>query len=282
MTHQKKHTVVENIPQKKILAVKELADLSKTKKTLLLASIKGIPAAQFQEISKKFRGKAIIRVPKKNLTLRVIDQIKDENLSKIKSSVGDNVAVIFSDLDSFDLAADLLHNKTPTKAKPGQHAPVDIEIPAGPTGLLPGPDITELGNLGIPIQIDKGKITIKESKIVAKKGEKISKGAAEIMNKLEIKPFNVGFTPISSFDFHEKKFYSEMNIDQEGTLHELKQQFGKSLALAVEIGYASQDTINFLLMKAFAHNSAIEKLVKTGSESISENTQQNKSEDKEE
>lgn len=282
MTHQKKHTVVENIPQKKILAVKELADLSKTKKTVLLASIKGIPAAQFQEISKKFRGKAIIRVPKKNLTLRVIDQLKDENLSKIKSSVGDNVAVIFSDLDSFDLAADLLHNKTPTKAKPGQHAPVDIEIPAGPTGLLPGPDITELGNLGIQIQIDKGKITIKESKIVAKKGEKISKGAAEIMNKLEIKPFSVGFTPISAFDFHEKKFYSEINIDQEGTLHELKHQFQKSLAFAVELGYSSQDTIKFLLGKAFAHNSAIEKLIKPDSASASENTQQTKSENKEE
>ena len=55
---------VENIPEGKTKTVKELVELMKKKKTVLIASIKNIPASQFQEIGKKLRGKAIIKVPK--------------------------------------------------------------------------------------------------------------------------------------------------------------------------------------------------------------------------
>ena len=81
--------------------VKELIDLFKNKKTILIASIKNLPASQFQEIKKKLRDKAVIKVPKKNLILRAIDSIKDENLMKLKEHLGDSTAVLFSDLDGF-------------------------------------------------------------------------------------------------------------------------------------------------------------------------------------
>ncbi|MFC1682433.1 50S ribosomal protein L10, partial [Nanoarchaeota archaeon] len=51
---------VEQIPEKKINAVKELKELIKNKKTVLIASIKSLPGSQFQEIGKKLRGKAIV------------------------------------------------------------------------------------------------------------------------------------------------------------------------------------------------------------------------------
>src|SRR4030042_5786598 len=161
--------------------VKELADLISKKRTILIASIKNIPASQFQEITKKLRGKAIVKVPKKNLIIRALDSSKDEHVKQIEEQVKENVAVLFSDIDCFELAAELVRNKTPAKAKAGQEAPEDIEIPAGPTELVPGPAISELGALGIQIQIDKGKINIKEPKIIAHKGTKISTGAADIM-----------------------------------------------------------------------------------------------------
>ena len=54
------------IPENKVKAVKEFGDLIKNKRTILVASIKDIPGGQFQEIVKKLRGKAIVKVPKKN------------------------------------------------------------------------------------------------------------------------------------------------------------------------------------------------------------------------
>lgn len=246
------------IPASKLKSVKELKELL-GKKTILIASIKNLPASQYQEISKKLRGKAIVKVPKKNLMFRAIDESKNEDLKKLKDKIDNSVAILFSDMDSFDLASDLLQNKTAARAKTGQEAPEDIEVQAGPTDLPPGPAISELGALGIQIQIEKGKISIKQPKVIVKKGEKISAGAAGVMSKLDIKPFSVGFVPLSAFDTKENIFYVKMNIDREGTIAKLKEAYTRSLPFAVEIGHVNKNTLKYLLAKAHMHGKALEK-----------------------
>src|SRR3989344_1615476 len=232
MTKQTKPQRKKEIPKQKIKDVKELTELAKTKKTILIASIKNLPASQFQEIGKKLRGKASVKVPKRNLMIMAIEATKNSELKKLEKYVGDSVAILFSDLDSFELAGELVKNKSPAKAKTGQIAPNDI-------------------------QIEKGKINIKESKIIAKKGEKITQAACDIMAKLEIKPFSIGFVPIAAFDNKEGKIYTNIKIDREGTIEELKKSYSKALAFAVEIAYTTQDTIRFLLAKAASHERAL-------------------------
>ena len=250
--------------------VKELTDLAKTKKTILLASIKSIPGGQFQEIVKKLRGKAIVKVPKKNLILRALDSASEPEVEKLKSKIDDAFAILFSDLDAFELAGVLLKNQSPAKAKAGQEAPIDIEIPEGPTELIPGPAISELGALGIQIQIENGKITIKEPKIVVQEGKKISQGAADIMNKLNIKPFKIGFLPLCAFDTQEKKFYSEIKIDPEGRLADLRYAHGKALPFAVSIGYISKDTVQIMIQKASAQANKINRIMTGEPEPVAE------------
>ncbi len=272
-----KPKIIAHISEKKISAVKEFADLIKNKRTILIASIKNLPASQFQEIGKKLRGKAVVKVPKKNLIIKAIDNSGNDSVKRLKEYIKEDVAVLFSDLDSFDLASELLANKIPAKAKAGQEAPSDIEVQAGPTDLIPGPAISELGALGIQIQIEKGKINIKQPKIIAKKGEKIPQGAVEIMNKLDIKPFSIGFTPLSALDSKEGKLYLEINIDKEGVLEELKTSFGKALPFAVEVGYICEDTIKFMIHKAGIYEKALERLKPAGKSA--QDTQETKSEE---
>ncbi len=231
----------------------------KNKKTIIIASIKNIPSSQYQEIVKKLRGKAIVKVPKKSIIFRALDNSGNEAVKKLKEQIEESVAILFSDMESFELASELMNKKSPAKAKAGQEAPEDIEIPAGPTELVPGPAISELGAVGIKIQIEKGKINIKEPKIIAKKGEKITANAADIMNKLDIKPFSIGFIPLAAFDTQENKLYLEINIDREKTIEALKESFEKALPFAVEIGYICEDTIKFLIGKAGRHGKALEK-----------------------
>jgi len=252
-----KTTHVSEVKKK---AVSEMTKLINSKKTILIASIKNIPGSQFQEIVKKLRGKAVVKVPKKNLIFKAIDSSKDDKIQELKKRIGSDFALLFSDIDSFDLAMDLIRSKSPSKAKTGQIAPFDIEIPAGPTDLVPGPAISELGALGIQIQIEGGKITIKSSKVVAKKGEKISQGAVDIMGKLDIKPFKIGLIPVAAFDNEKKILYSEINIDQDKTLEDLKYAYGKALPFAVQIGYTTPETITFLIGKAGRQANALEKL----------------------
>jgi len=256
----KKEITKKEPNKKKVKTVEMLKELIKSKKTMLIASIKNISGSQFQEIVKKIRGKAVVKVPKKNLIFKSLDESGKGAVEKIKSKINDSVAILFSDLDSFELAGELISSRSPSKAKAGQIAPEDIEIPAGPTELVPGPAISELGSLGIKIQIDKGKITIKEPKVIAKSGEKISQNAADLMSKLDIKPFSIGFIPLCAYDSQENKFYDEINIDKEKTLEELKYAFGKALPFAISISYTSNETIKFLLGKSQSHARALENL----------------------
>jgi len=195
--------------------------------------------------------------------LRAIKNSGNEKLEKIKDFVQDSVAVLFSDLDSFDLAAELLQNKSPSKAKAGQIADKDIEVEAGPTDLVPGPAISELGALGIQIQIDKGKIAIKEPKVIVRSGQKISEAVVSLMNKLDIKPFSIGFIPVAAFDSKEGKLYEKIEIDSEGTLAKLKEYYAKSLGFAVGIEYYSSDTIKLIIAKAGRENAGIAHIVNT-------------------
>lgn len=266
--------VVEHIPERKINTVKELIDLINNKKTVLIASIKNLPASQFQEIGKKLRGKAVVKVPKKNLIFRAIDECGNANAKKIKEQIEDSSAILFSDLDSFELAGELLKSKTPAKAKSGQDAPFDISVEAGPTELVPGPAISELGALGIQIQIENGKINIKEDKVIAKEGSKISQGAADIMTKLDIKPFSIGFIPLSGFDTASGTLYLEIKIDREGTVEELKTAYGKALPFAMGVGYVCVDTAKLMVQKAAGQEKRLIRVISGEPEEVVEEVQE--------
>ncbi|MFH1585869.1 MAG: 50S ribosomal protein L10 [archaeon] len=253
-------TTEAHVSDRKMKQVSELEGLIKEKNTVLLVSIKGIPASQYQELVKRFRSKAVVKVPKKSIISRALDSSDKEGLKELRDKVGDSTAILFSDDDAFDISVELLEKKTSVRAKAGQIAPEDIVVDAGPTELMPGPAITELGALGIKIQIDKGKISIKESKTILRKGEKISSAAADVMGKLDIKPFSIGFVPIAAFDSKENKVYFDINVDKESILSELKNFFGMALPFAVDIGYVCGDTIKFILSKAVAYGNALGKL----------------------
>ena len=250
------------IPEAKKKRVKDLEKLIKDSKTILVVSIKGIPASKFQQIVKRLRGKAEVRVPKKTMITRALDNVGKGELEKLERSIDESFALLFSNTDAFELSAELAKTKTPAKAKAGQIAPQDIEVPAGPTDLPPGPAISELSNAGLQVKVDKGKLTIQEAKVVAKEGEEISQGTADILSKLDIKPFEIGFIPLCAFHSEERKFFPEINIDPEGFTEQLKEAYSRALPFAVEIGYASKDTVGFMLAKAYAHASKMDRVIK--------------------
>ncbi len=258
----------KKIPERKIKLVDELTNLAGTKRTTLVASIKNIPASQFQEITKKLRKNVVVKVPKRNLINLALENAKNSELKKLEDKIGDSTAILFSDLDSFHLAAQLLENTSPAKAKAGQEAPLDIVIPEGPTDLMPGPAISELGALGIQIQIEKGKISIKQPKTIVKKGDKISGPAADVMSKLDIKPFEIGFLPIAAYDKQDGKVYLKIEINKKGTIEALKDMYAKSLAFVVSRGYANKETIGFILAKASINGKILEQLL--GKEPVEE------------
>src|SRR3989338_1427390 len=246
------------IPEKKVNAVQTLVGEMKNSRTILLASIKDLPSSQLQEMKKQLRKNATILIPKKNIMKRAIETSGKGALLALKDHVQENMAVLFSEMDAFELASLLADKKVPSKAKAGQEAPEDLSVEPGPTDMLPGPAMTDFGVLGIKIAIEAGKIAIKEEKKLVSKGQKITQPVADMLSKLDIKPIMSGLEPLVAYDIKEEKIYTSIKIDKKVTLEDLKLDFIKALAFAVSIEYPVSETITYLFQKAIIYERALD------------------------
>ena len=243
--------------------VKELAG-QLTRKTVMVISIKELPSAQFQDIKKKLKSKAKIQVVKKSLVNFALDHSGVKELKNLVPYVGDSTAMLFSDDDAFEISGILADEKSPSKAKAGQIAPCDIEVKAGPTDLLPGPDISALSSVGLIPKVENGKIAVQQDKVIAKKGVVITENLASIMSKLDIIPFEVGIEPIAAY--MDKKVYVDIKIDKKAMIKSIEEAFSQALAFAVEISYPTKDTIDFIIGKAAIEGNAIDIIIDNNAE----------------
>lgn len=262
-------------PEKKEEVKGIINDLN-SNKTLMVVSVKGLPSKQFQEIKKKLRDKAKIKITKKSLLRRAMEESKIEGIRPLEEYVSDNCALLYTQEDAFFISGILSKEKSPKKAQAGQEAPNDIEVKAGPTELVPGPDITALSSAGLAPKVESGKIAITQDKVIVKEGEKISEEMASIMAKLDIIPFEVGLEPVAAY--MDNKVYDEIKIDFEGTINELEEKYSKALAFAVEISYYAKETIDLMIAKAATHEKAISSLGENKEDS--EEQQETKTEEK--
>jgi large subunit ribosomal protein L10 len=248
---------IKEIPEYKLELVKELANKIKSSKTVLIASTKGLPSSQFHSIKKKMRGSADVKVARKSAVLRAIDDSKMEGIASLKDNIGSDVALFFSDLDPFALSGLLIDNESEAKAKAGDTAPFDIIVEPGPTELIPGPAISELGSVGLKVAVENGKLAIKSQTTVAKEGAIVDEKLASVLGKLNISPMKVGFLPEAAYSSEDKKVYVGIKIDKAGALELLQECAGKSLSFAVNIVYPTEKTIGALIGKAGMHEMAL-------------------------
>lgn len=253
----------KEIPQYKLALVKEIAEKIKKNKTFLIASTKKLPSSQFHEIKKNLRSKADIKVARKSSVIRAIDSIGKPGISALKNSIIADVALFFSNADAFELSGILMDNQSPAKAKAGDIAPEDVKVEPGPTDLIPGPAISELGSVGLKVAVEGGKLAIKQPATIVKAGEVIKPNVASVMAKLNILPMKVGFEPLVAYDSSEDKVYIGIKIDKAGTLNDLRIAIGKARGFAVNLAYVCKETISSLIGKAAMQEKAIIKLTTT-------------------
>jgi large subunit ribosomal protein L10 len=234
----------------------EIKKLAKEYKTIALADIKSFPADLFQKIRKKLKGKAIVKVTKTRIVQRMLDETQYKD-SELKGFAQNMCAVIFTNLDPFELFALVKKNKGKTAAKAGQTAPLDIVVPAGDTGLPPGPALTDLKNAGLKVKLQGPTIQVSEDKIVAKKGETISQAVASVLSKLNIRPISVGLNITAVMQGKTLYLAEVLNIDEEEVFNNFRTAYLNAIGLAMEIGYSTPETVKLMIQKAFRESEAI-------------------------
>jgi len=113
----------------------------------------------------------------------------NSNIEKILLQLKGNTNLIFSNGDLGDIKAILDDEVRPSPAKAGMIAPINVSIPAGPTGLDPK-QTSFFQNLQIQTKIVKAQIDIIAEKQVIFEGEKVGSTQAALLEKLKIYPFS--------------------------------------------------------------------------------------------
>ena len=212
-----------------------------------LFSLTNLPARYLQRAKSKLRGQAEFRIAKSAVLERALKKAKlDTLLEHQKGPYG----IILSNADPFKLFKELKRSRGQAYAKPGQTAPVDITIPAGETQFPAGPVLSEFKQAGLDVKIVGGKIHISKDKVIVKKGETISDGVAKILQKLDIKPFDIGVELTHAHRGDTLYASDVLDVDEKAYLDRLIKAFLDARTLSVEVAYPTRDNVKLLITKA--------------------------------
>jgi len=240
----------QQILKEKTVEVEEIEELLKEYKSIGVASLQKVRAAQLQELKKNLADKVYMRVLKNTLTKMAIESIGETDLKSLEEFLDGSNLFLFTNLNPFKLALLLEKGKVKTTAKSGDIAALDVVIPAGNTGQPPGPIISQLNAVGLPTRIESGSVWVSKDTLVVRKGEAISERLAAVLSKLGIKAVEAGLSMKAVFDEGLIIRDNQLKLDVGETRRSLEQSSGEAFALSLSIAYPTSDNIVTLLQTA--------------------------------
>jgi|HubBroStandDraft_1064217.scaffolds.fasta_scaffold71727_1 large subunit ribosomal protein L10 len=254
-----------SVPPERLAAVEDLEELLLSKPMTAIVGIRGVPASALQSMRRELRDRGHpIQVATNTSIRHAIENAskKRASLKPLLEQVNDQTAVLAAEGNPFSLFQEFSKTRSPTPARGGEVAPRDIEVPAGTTSFKPGPIVGELQHAGFPAAIEKGKVVIKKDTVIVKAGGVISREVAGMLTRLDIFPLEVGLNLRAVVD--GETFYPPevLNVDLDARRADLARAARSALGLAVEIGYATPETIPLLVSRA--HRRALGLAMATG------------------
>lgn len=246
--------------KKKTAQFEKIAQLAKQYSVIAIAKLNKVRAAQIMEIRKSMRGQLELLVAKNKIAMKSLSNLNRPGIDKLLEYIKGQNLYIFTNLNPFKLNLLLEKNKVLLPAKAGDVATEPIIIPAGNTGLAPGPVLSEFKECKVVTKIESGSIWVAKDTVVAEAGEVISPKLASLLSKLGIKPIKAGLTiDVVYWDgliLSAKQL--QINIDE--YMNQLKLAYTHSFNLAVESQFpATREVTEVLLRKAYFNAISVAK-----------------------
>jgi len=232
-------------------AVQEIKNFLQQYNAIGVANLQKVRAAQLQELKRKLEKSAYLRVVKNTIIKRAIAECKDKpKLENLEEHLAGSNIFLFTNLNPFKLTLLLEKSRVKTTAKAGDIAAFDITIPAGNTGLPPGPIISQLTSVGLPTRIEAGSVWVSRDTMVAKKGEIITARLAGVLSKLGIKPVEVGLTLKAVYDEGVIIVEEQLRLNLGEVRRDIEEAHAYAFNLSVNAAYPLPENIAFLLQSA--------------------------------
>jgi large subunit ribosomal protein L10 len=245
----------QQVLDQKSSEVEAIKEIFKEYKSVGIASLKKVRASQLQELKKSMKGQVYLRVLKNTLIKIALEEMNQADLKKLEEYLEGSNVFLFTDLNPFKLALMLEKGKVKTFAKAGDTAAEDVVVPSSNTGQPPGPVISQLNGVGLPTRIENGSVWVSKDTLVVRRGEVINDRLAGVLSKLGIKSVELGISMRAVYDNGLMINGDQLKVDVAAAKRSVEVSNQEAFALALEIGYASKDTIKPLLQRA--HQKAV-------------------------
>ncbi|UCG95310.1 MAG: 50S ribosomal protein L10 [archaeon] len=231
--------------------VEKLVKLMDKHPVIGIINMHKMPAPQLQEIRKELEGKAKIIMSKKSLMKRALEKSEKKDIKEMEKHMKGQPALMFTEMNPFELFKFLKENKTSAPAKTGDIAPDDVMIKRGNTGIQAGPAIGQLSDAGLISKVEDGKIHVVKDTVVVKEGEEINSKVSNVLNMLGIEPMEIGLD-LSAVYENETIFDKKvLNIDEEEFMGRVNKCIISAINLSLNASYLTEMTAPMAIQKAF-------------------------------
>jgi len=230
-----------------------LAELIEKHPVVAIADLQKVRSSQIQEIRKRLRGQAEVLVAKNTILKKAASSLgeKKPHIDSFTEGLAGSNLLLFTSMNPYALILFLNKNKVRVPAKAGDIATSEIIIPAGNTGLQPGPVISEFGEVKVATRIEGGSIWVAKDTVVAEKGQEISAKLASLLSKLGMKPMEAGLSIVRAFDEGTVLTFEDLVFDLESYESDLASAYRNALGLAVETEYVLPETVPLIIGRAY-------------------------------
>ncbi len=280
---------MSRVSEEKIRIVESTIELLKQYEIIGAADLHKVGSMMLQDLRRQLRGQIAVKCVKNTLMRIAMEKADLPGVEEFLNRIAGQNLFIFSNGNPFKLAMMLHRNKVKVFAKPGDIALSTIVIPAGNTGLSPGPILSKFGALGVRTRIEGGNIWVVNDTEVAKPGDVITPDLADILTRMGIRAAEMGLEIKAVYERGTIIPREELILDLDTYRDQLTKAYADAfqvalkaayptpqtvpalLALAaqnarqvaLEAGYAAPETVRDLLAKAHAQALALEWLVKS-------------------
>ena len=247
------------IAQWKKESLTQLQGLLSKYPVIAAADLTKVRSSQIHELRKRLRDRVTMIVAKNNLLRKSVElsDYKDGKLGEfVKDLTGSNI-LLFSELNPYSLIILLDKSKVRVPAKAGDIATGEIMIPAGNTGLPPGPVISEFGEIRVKTKIEGGSIWVAQDSVVARKGDQITAKMASVLSKLGLKPMEAGLSLAVAFDNGTILRPEDMAFDLPSYKDDVLLAINNALNLSTEAGYVTPENAPRILVKGMREALAV-------------------------
>jgi large subunit ribosomal protein L10 len=238
--------------------VKELKGLLSQYNSVGIASLEKVRSAQLQKLRKKLEENACLRVVKNSLITRAVSETENKaGIEKLEEYLTGPNLYLFTNLNPFKLVLLLEKSRVKATARAGDLAAFDVTVPAGNTGLPPGPIISQFTAVGLRTRIESGSVYVSKDTMVVKKGEPISAQLASLLAKLGIKPVEVGLSLKVIYDDGVILTEENLIVDIDAVRRSVEEAHQLAFNLSLKAAITLPENISYLVKLAHQNASSL-------------------------